>query len=140
MLTIVSYAFLVRTYFGLQSAAVGTACAGQLYFCASFSIAVILTLLRFGPRQHIPDDDEDEPDYQQEFDNMHHEQQHSQRPPLSYQAVDANHPDNLTAEIDPEAQPLNTPQRASMTAASIASGEAKARKRRPNTASLGGIL
>jgi putative Mg2+ transporter-C (MgtC) family protein len=32
------------------SAAVGIACSGELYFAASFSIAVMMILLRFGPR------------------------------------------------------------------------------------------
>jgi putative Mg2+ transporter-C (MgtC) family protein len=32
------------------SAAVGVACGGEMYFVASFSIAVMLMLLRFGPR------------------------------------------------------------------------------------------
>lgn len=32
------------------SAAVGIACAGELYFAASFAIAVMMILLRFGPR------------------------------------------------------------------------------------------
>ena len=122
----------------------GTACAGKLYFGASFSIAVILVLLRFGPRQQISHDDEDEPDYQQEFDNMHQEPQaYSQRPTPSYQAtgikMDVNHPDNLSTELDPEAQPLNSSQRFA-PAASVTSGEVKSRRRRPNTASLGGIL
>lgn len=124
----------------------GTACAGQLYFSATFAVAVILTLLRFGPRQQIQDDDgedgEDE-DYQTEFDM----QQHSQRPPTSYQSasvrIDANHPDNLSNEhMDPEAQPLNSAAKrtdAPTVAASITSRGA-ARKRRPNAASLGGIL
>jgi putative Mg2+ transporter-C (MgtC) family protein len=35
------------------SAAVGIACGGQLYFVASFSIAIMLVLLRFGPRFDI---------------------------------------------------------------------------------------
>jgi putative Mg2+ transporter-C (MgtC) family protein len=35
------------------SAAVGIACGGQLYFVASFSIAIILVLLRFGPRVEL---------------------------------------------------------------------------------------
>ena len=39
-----------------QSSAVGVACAGQLYFCASFTLALLLTLLRFGPRQRDMDD------------------------------------------------------------------------------------
>jgi uncharacterized membrane protein YhiD involved in acid resistance len=38
------------------SAAVGVACGGELYFAASFSIAVMLIVLRFGPRLY--DDDE----------------------------------------------------------------------------------
>lgn len=121
----------------------GTACAGQLYFSATFAIAVILTLLRFGPRQQFQDDDDEDEDYQKEFDM----QQHSQRPTTSYQSasvkIDASHADNLSNDhLDPEAQPLNAPAKrtdASAAAASIASGGA-ARKRRPNAASLGGIL
>lgn len=40
------------------SAAVGVACGGELYFAASFAIALLLTLLRFGPRMPSSDDDE----------------------------------------------------------------------------------
>ena len=40
----------------LQSSAVGVACAGELYFSASFSVALLLSLLRFGPRQHEVDE------------------------------------------------------------------------------------
>jgi hypothetical protein len=32
------------------SAAVGIACSGELYFAASFSVSVMLLMLRFGPR------------------------------------------------------------------------------------------
>ncbi len=39
------------------SAAVGIACAGELYFAASFSCALMMVLLRFGPR--LLDDDAD---------------------------------------------------------------------------------
>lgn len=42
------------------SAAVGIACGGGLYFPASFCVAIVLVLLRFGPRQK--DDEEDEED------------------------------------------------------------------------------
>lgn len=38
------------------SAAVGIACSGELYFAATFSVAVMLLLLRFGPR--TPSDEE----------------------------------------------------------------------------------
>lgn len=42
------------------SAAVGIACAGGLYFVASLSTAIMLVLLRFGPRTNYSTDDEDE--------------------------------------------------------------------------------
>ena len=38
------------------SAAVGIACAGELYFAASFAIAVMMILLRFGPRIIVGDE------------------------------------------------------------------------------------
>lgn len=41
------------------SAAVGIACGGELYFAASFGTAIMLLLLRFGPRSN-GDEDEDE--------------------------------------------------------------------------------
>ena len=52
------------------SAAVGIACAGGLYFAASFAIATMMILLRFGPRIIVGDenndfssDDDDDEDY-----------------------------------------------------------------------------
>lgn len=44
------------------SAAVGVACGGTLYFAASFGTAVMLVLLRFGPRFSELDDDEETED------------------------------------------------------------------------------
>eukprot|EP00551_Chaetoceros_affinis_P002776 CAMPEP_0203661796 /NCGR_PEP_ID=MMETSP0088-20131115/59802_1 /ASSEMBLY_ACC=CAM_ASM_001087 /TAXON_ID=426623 /ORGANISM="Chaetoceros affinis, Strain CCMP159" /LENGTH=182 /DNA_ID=CAMNT_0050524489 /DNA_START=646 /DNA_END=1194 /DNA_ORIENTATION=- len=41
------------------SAAVGIACAGELYFAASFAIAVMMILLRFGPRIMLGDEARD---------------------------------------------------------------------------------
>jgi uncharacterized membrane protein YhiD involved in acid resistance len=38
------------------SAAVGIACSGELYFAATFSVAIILVLLRFGPRMFSGED------------------------------------------------------------------------------------
>ena len=73
-----------------QSAAVGVACAGELYFSASFSVAVILLLLRFGPRQYSSDEEEDE----EEKDNDHAYQKSAE---------------NLEHGIDPELQPLRRP-------------------------------
>ena len=42
------------------SAAVGVACGGELYFAASFAIAIMLALLRFGPRASFTDDHEED--------------------------------------------------------------------------------
>jgi len=48
------------------SSAVGIACGGGLYFAASFSTAIILVLLRFGPRYYEPEDSKEEQEYDQE--------------------------------------------------------------------------
>jgi putative Mg2+ transporter-C (MgtC) family protein len=42
------------------SAAVGIACGGELYFAASFGVAIMMLLLRFGPRSAEHNDDEEE--------------------------------------------------------------------------------
>jgi putative Mg2+ transporter-C (MgtC) family protein len=42
------------------SAAVGIACGGDLYFAASFGVAIMMLLLRFGPRGNESEADEDE--------------------------------------------------------------------------------
>ena len=42
------------------SAAVGIACGGGLFFPASFSTAIILVLLRFGPRFNHEDEESDD--------------------------------------------------------------------------------
>jgi putative Mg2+ transporter-C (MgtC) family protein len=42
------------------SAAVGIACGGELYFAASFGVAIMMLLLRFGPRGSNEEDDEEE--------------------------------------------------------------------------------
>jgi putative Mg2+ transporter-C (MgtC) family protein len=46
------------------SAAVGIACGGELYFAASFCVAIMMLLLRFGPRSAEHDDDEDDEESQ----------------------------------------------------------------------------
>lgn len=43
-----------------MSAAVGIACGGGLYHAASFTVAMLLVLLRFGPRVTTVEDDEEE--------------------------------------------------------------------------------
>ena len=48
------------------SAAVGIACAGGLYFVASLSTAIMLVLLRFGPRTNLMDNDDEEEDFDEE--------------------------------------------------------------------------
>ena len=42
------------------SAAVGIACGGELYFAASFGVAMMMLLLRFGPRGNEDSEDDDE--------------------------------------------------------------------------------
>jgi putative Mg2+ transporter-C (MgtC) family protein len=42
------------------SAAVGIACGGELYFAASFGVAIMMLLLRFGPRSFETGDDEED--------------------------------------------------------------------------------
>jgi len=121
----------------MKSAAVGVACAGQLYFSATFAIALILALLRFGPRQP-PSDDDDEDDH--EFDLPEHSVGQNNTP---YQAagitIAAGTPDNLSSDaLDSETQPLKGRQDAKSVASINSAGPA--RKRRSNAASLGGIL
>ena len=115
----------------LQSAAVGTACAGQLYFAATFSVGLILSLLRFGPRQTVIEDDDDDDDEEEDGDESGYEStRRTSHKPVS---LDAGAPDNLSDQaLDPELQPLKRPDAKLSTST-------RARKR-PNAASLGGIL
>lgn len=50
------------------SAAVGIACGGDLFFPASLCVAIMLLLLRFGPRQHEEMDDGDHEDTEEAYD------------------------------------------------------------------------
>lgn len=50
------------------SAAVGIACSGELYFAASFSVSVMLIMLRFGPRLFEYDDDHSHRDGQEDVE------------------------------------------------------------------------
>jgi putative Mg2+ transporter-C (MgtC) family protein len=54
------------------SAAVGIACGGEMYFAASFGVAIMMLLLRFGPRSFdtIGDHDHDDHDEREEEDEM----------------------------------------------------------------------
>jgi len=114
----------------LQSAAVGTACAGQLYFPATFSVGLILSLLRFGPRQTVVEDDDDDDEDEDGDDSGYESTRRTSHKPVS---LDAGAPDNLSDQaLDPELQPLKHPDAKLSTST-------RARKR-PNAASLGGIL
>ena len=53
-----------------MSAAVGIACGGELYFAASFTSAILLVLLRFGPRIHDSDDDDENEDAPDAFSSL----------------------------------------------------------------------
>jgi putative Mg2+ transporter-C (MgtC) family protein len=50
------------------SAAVGIACGGELYFAASFGVAIMMLLLRFGPRGSNEEDEEEDDDIEMEAD------------------------------------------------------------------------
>lgn len=52
------------------SAAVGIACGGDLFMPASFGVAIMLLLLRFGPRQSEGEDEDDEEDPQEAYDRF----------------------------------------------------------------------
>uniref|UniRef100_A0A7S4TBL0 MgtC/SapB/SrpB/YhiD N-terminal domain-containing protein n=1 Tax=Ditylum brightwellii TaxID=49249 RepID=A0A7S4TBL0_9STRA len=54
------------------SAAVGIACGGGLYFAASFCVAVMLTVLRFGPRWRHKHRDDDALGDNEEFKRSYH--------------------------------------------------------------------
>ena len=54
------------------SAAVGVACGGELYFAASYGTAVMLVLLRFGPRLQDPSNEGEEEEHP-EADAQDHE-------------------------------------------------------------------
>ena len=51
------------------SAAVGIACGGELYYPATFCVAIVLVLLRFGPR-HVANDETEESEAQGTTDNL----------------------------------------------------------------------
>jgi putative Mg2+ transporter-C (MgtC) family protein len=56
------------------SAAVGVACGGELYFAATFGVAVMLVLLRFGPRSaYVEENHEDEEEALLRFSERHSE-------------------------------------------------------------------
>jgi putative Mg2+ transporter-C (MgtC) family protein len=48
------------------AAAVGIACAGAMYFVASFTTSMILVLLRFGPHPQVLDGDDDDDEIEDE--------------------------------------------------------------------------
>jgi len=84
----------------LQSAAVGVACSGRLYFSASFTVAVILVLLRFGPRQ------QETADFEGEMPMLHsmYQRGNSTGTEISSGAPDQNI--TLSEGGDPERRPL----------------------------------
>eukprot|EP00586_Coscinodiscus_wailesii_P023464 CAMPEP_0172519726 /NCGR_PEP_ID=MMETSP1066-20121228/291585_1 /TAXON_ID=671091 /ORGANISM="Coscinodiscus wailesii, Strain CCMP2513" /LENGTH=305 /DNA_ID=CAMNT_0013302361 /DNA_START=124 /DNA_END=1042 /DNA_ORIENTATION=+ len=51
------------------SAAIGVACGGGLYFSASFTVALLLVILRFVPRTQYSEDDDDDDDDDGEREN-----------------------------------------------------------------------
>lgn len=88
------------------SAAVGIACAGELYFSASFSVALVLILLRFGPR--TLDLDEHGDDNSARIDAIVVNEYGSIGPERNIKDSDENQPSRpdytTPGEIDPELQ------------------------------------
>jgi uncharacterized membrane protein YhiD involved in acid resistance len=54
------------------SAAVGIACAGGLFFVAAFSTAIVLVLLRFGPRSEDTEEEEEEKEDEENEEEVMH--------------------------------------------------------------------
>jgi len=107
------------------SAAVGVACGGEMYFAASFAIALLLTLLRFGPR--MPSNDDDESSVGDSGDWM------GVRGP-AYSSIAINNNNNPVEEVDPEKQAMiskNSERKHSSF---------RKLKRRASAAHLGGVV
>ncbi|GKY94307.1 hypothetical protein MPSEU_000396500 [Mayamaea pseudoterrestris] len=116
------------------SAAVGMACAGQLYFAACFSVAIMMVLLRFGPRQSDPSDGE----IDEEEDNDENDDYEFERP--RYSSTDSYNNNILPGgeESSSLIAEVHTPLRRQPSAAnSVRSIRSSHRKSR---ASLGGIV
>jgi putative Mg2+ transporter-C (MgtC) family protein len=84
------------------SAAVGIACAGGLYFVASLSTAIMLVLLRFGPRTYVPTDEEEE---DEKFGNFEAEVQEAVAG-LNAKKHHANYQALSPTSTDPEMQSM----------------------------------
>ena len=69
------------------SAAVGVAVGGTLYFAAIFGTAVMLVLLRFGPRFQDSHDDHEE----DEDDHLHHMDRSMETDAVGYGGVEDQH-------------------------------------------------
>jgi putative Mg2+ transporter-C (MgtC) family protein len=80
------------------AAAVGIACAGGMYFAASFTTAIMLVLLRFGPRTNhanMDDDEEELPELMEDETEIG----------VAIANINAKHPYH---SIDPETQSMLT--------------------------------
>lgn len=82
------------------SAAVGIACAGGMYYISSLSCAIMLVLLRFGPRTNVPLQYEEEKESEEEEELGPELAEMGQTNPVTYQ----------TAEFNPETQQLIPPR------------------------------
>ncbi|CAB9497689.1 Protein MgtC [Seminavis robusta] len=94
------------------SAAVGIACAGGMYFVASLSTAIMLVLLRFGPRTNFPpgDDDDDDESIDDEDETEVGEAIANINAKKIYQSIDPEKQPIMTREIRPS---LSNSQRSS---------------------------
>ena len=89
------------------SAAVGIACGGDLYFAAAFCTAVMMLLLRFGPRSFDQDDQDDAEEEEHDYEQGESDDEVSLLQPT----------------YDSMAGPGTTPQKAGVTTTSSLPGE-----------------
>jgi hypothetical protein len=117
---------------------VGVACAGEMYVAAAFSVAILLVLLRFGPRQRSHHDEDDiDNDSDDEDDDNKENRNNSHRP--IYGTPSVAFMDDSTGNVDPELQPLRQQlsRLASERSRTSASGTRASIRQRP---ALGTVL
>ena len=120
------------------SAAVGIACSGGLYFIASLSTAIVLVMLRFGPRTNYQTyGEEDLLDGKNDLDSLVESElgdnvsvMSGSRGPTNYQTIPGTDPE-MQAIIMPPPPPVSASQRSSRKSSLLAKAMSD-RKLRPS--------
>jgi len=86
------------------SAAVGIACSGELYFAATFSVAIMLLMLRFGPRG-LSEEFEEEEDELDDFDEELNGDIIGRQPSYAFRDVPATAPE--LQHLNPPGSPVS---------------------------------